>query len=52
MWYEKNAGIENYIISPKEVYKFTVTVINLINYNRLQYTSGKLKLIDLYIMKN
>ena len=28
------------------------TVKNLINFNRLQYTSGKLKLIDLYIMKN
>ena len=26
------------------------TVKNLINFNRLQYTSGKLKLIDLYFM--
>ena len=25
---------------------------NLINFNRLQYTSGKLKLIVFYIMKN
>ena len=30
----------------------TYTVQNLINFNRLWYTSGKLKLIDLYIMKN
>ena len=28
------------------------TVKNLINFNRLQYTSDKLKLIDLYIMNN
>ena len=27
-------------------------VKNIINFNRLYYTSGKLKLIDLYIMKN
>ena len=31
---------------------FIYTVKNLIKFNRLQYTSSKLKLIDMYIMNN
>ena len=35
-----------------EQHRFECTVENLINFNRLSYINSKLKLIDLYIMKN